>query len=190
MALSIEQQYLVDLLRSQISMRLTAASGSSYVLPAKLGDAELWEDVRLGLNMFNTTHPIITTYSSKDLYDASAAATTNGLDPLAPENETFASVFTTCVIFCGLFFSGQRMQWFEAGKHFSYSDNGITLTRDKQQKFQSAGAGILQYVSTMLPLVRKTLGYSRLHIRGAWSGSIGLSRSLTRGLRGTRLGLG
>ena len=191
MALSTEQQYLVDLLRSQLSMRVTAASGSSYVLPAKLGDAELWEDIRLGLNMFNTTPPILTSYSSKDIYDASAQAANQGLDPVAPENESFLSVFTTCILNCAMFYSGIRLQWFESGKHFIYSDNGISLTRDKQGKYQSVvGSNILNYITVVLPLIRKTLGFSRLSIKGQFSGGISMPRSLTRGLRGTRLGNG
>ncbi|MFA5724151.1 MAG: hypothetical protein WC979_07895 [Candidatus Pacearchaeota archaeon] len=188
MALSIEQQYLVNLLRSMLSMRVTAASGSAFQLPSKLSDVELWEDVRLGLNMFNTTPPIITMYSSKDLYDASSIATASNGDPLSPETETLASIFNTSVMMCAMFFTGLRLQWFEAGKHFRYNDNGITLERVKQQDYQNIGTGILQYISTTLPAVRKTLGFKRIGIKGQWSGTISMPRSLTRGLRGTRLG--
>lgn len=191
MSLSTEQQFWVDQLRSTISMRTTAASGSSYQLSAKLGDAELWEDFRLGLNMFNTTPPIVTAYTSKDLYDASQTATNNGQDPLSPTTETSTSVYMSCVMMCAMFFVGLRLQWFEAGKHFRYNDNGISIERVKQGDYQNVVASnILQYISTVLPNIRKTLGFQRIHIRGQFSGMVSFPRSLTRGSRGTRLGVG
>jgi len=191
MALSTEQQYLVDLERSMLSMRVTVASGSSFILPSKLADVELWEDIRLGLNMFNTSPPIFTTYSSKDIYDASAQAALNGIDPVAPENETYASIFTTAVMMCAMFFTGLRLQWFEAGKHFRYNDNGISIERVKQTDYQNiVGGSILQYVTTILLPLRKTLAFHRITMKGQWSGTISMPRSLTRGLRGTRLGIG
>ena len=191
MALSTEQQYLVDLERSMLSMRVTAASGSSFILPSKLSDTELWEDVRLGLNMFNSYPPIFSIYSSKDLYAASLQATTSGGDPVAPENETYASIFTTTVMMCAMYFTGLRLQWFEAGKHFRYNDNGVSIERVKQADYQNiVGGSILQYITTVLPLIRKTLAFKRVPIKGQWSGTISMPRSLTRGLRGTRLGRG
>lgn len=191
MAFSIAQQYFINLLRSQITHRYQKAAGSSFELNAKLGDEELWEDLRLGLNYFNTTPPIITTYKFADLYNASQQAADTGGDPMAPENESAQSILITSVMMCALFFTGLRLQWFEAGKHFRYNDNGISMERVKQADYQNiASANILQYMQTVLPNIRKSLGFQRLSIKGQWSSTISFPRSLTRGLRGTRLGTG
>ena len=188
-AFSDPQQFFINQLRSMISMRVLPAAGSSYQLPARLGDEELWEDLRLGLNMFNTTPPIISTYNFSDLYAASVQSSTNGEDPFSPNAETNLSIFMTTVLMCAMFFTGLRLQWFEAGKHFRYNDNGISIERVKQPDYQNVvGANILQYISAVLPLIRKTIAFERVHIKGQFSSTISFPRSLTRGLRGTRLG--
>lgn len=169
-------------------MREQAAEKSAYSLRARLGDEELFEDLRLGLNFFNTIPPIVAIYSFEDLYSASAMTEAAGGDPKAPEIETAYSVLSTTVMMCALFFVGLRLQWFEAGKHFQYNDNGISLIRDKQPKYQAiAGGNILQYLTVTLPLIKKQLGFG-VSAKGMFSGMVAFPRSLTRGLRGTRLG--
>uniref|UniRef100_A0A7C3WX03 Uncharacterized protein n=1 Tax=Dictyoglomus turgidum TaxID=513050 RepID=A0A7C3WX03_9BACT len=191
MALSQAQQYFVDLLRSHLSMREVNAKGSSYKLSAVLGDEELWEDFRLGLNYFNTTPPVLTTFSSEDLYQVSKATISEGGDPNAPEREDIQSILITPVIMCALFFTGMRLQWFEAGKHFRYSDNGISIERAKQQDYANIVNGdILAYLNNQLLAIKKALGFKLLKSKGLWSGMISMPRSLTRGLRGTRIGFG
>ncbi len=191
MAYSTAQQFYIDLLRSHLSMRTTPASGSSYNLNAKLGDAELWEDFRLGLNFFNTFPPQLTTFTSESLYAVSQAAADDGKDPTAPEREDLGSILTTPVIMCALFFVGLRLQWFEAGKHFRYNDNGISIERAKQQDYANIVNGdILAYLNTNLLMVKKTIALSATKMKGLWSGMVSMPRSLTRGLRGTRIGWG
>lgn len=191
MAFSEAQQFFISQLRSMLSMRYQSAAGSSYNLSTRLGDEELWEDLRMGLNLFNMTPPIVSTYSFQNLYAASKAAGDQGQDVFAPESETSESILISSIMMCAMFFTGLRLQWFEAGKHFRYNDNGISIERDKQGNYQNiVGSNILQYISTVLPTVRKTLGFQRLSIKGQWSSTISFPRSLTRGLRGTRLGSG
>ncbi len=186
---TVEQEFFIDQLRSMLSMRVVAAAGSSYKLNARLGDEELWEDLRMGLNFFNTYPPIVTTFNFKDLYNASAQEAASGGDPLAPTLETTLSILITPVLTCAMFFSGLRLQWFEAGKHFNFNDNGISIERKKQQDYASiVGGSILQYLNTTLKMIRSTLGFQRLHPKGQFSGQVSYARSLTRGLRGTRLG--
>jgi len=179
--LTTEQQYFVDLLRSRLSMRTQLASGSSMRLPGQLSNDELWEDFRLGLNFFNIYPPITTTYSSADLYAGSAN----------PTSETNESILSSAVMMCAEFFAGIRLQWFEAGLHFEYNDNGISLMRKKQQDYAAiANGSILSFINATLPILRKTLAFQRLVPKGQFSGQVGFPRSLTRGLRGTRLGIG
>jgi hypothetical protein len=189
MTLSIAQQHFVDLLRSHLSMREANAEGSSYKLSAKLGDEELWEDFRLGLNYFNTLPPILTTYNSANLYNVSKSTSDAGGDPQAPEREDLESTLITPIVMCALFFTGLRLQWFEAGKHFRYNDNGISIERAKQQDYANIVNGdILSYLNGNLLMIKKTLGFSLVKPKGLFSGMVSMPRSLTRGARGTRIG--
>ena len=184
------QQYFINLLRSQLSMRITPAAGSAYTLYSKLGDDELWEDLRFGLNYFNTIPPIQSTLRFSDLYSANAQVA-SGSTSDNPDNENFSSIYETPVIMCAMLFVGIRLGMFEAGKHFRYNDNGISLERAKGQEYQNVlSSYILPYLTTALPLIRTTLAYSQLNIRGQFSGLIGFPRSISRSLRGTRLGSG
>ncbi len=189
--LSAAQQYFVDLLRSHLSMREANAEGSSFKLPAVLSDEELWEDFKLGLGYFNTAPPSITTINSDNLYTTAKSAEDNGGDARAPEREDLQSVLITPVIMCALFFTGMRLQWFEAAKHFRYNDNGISIERVKQQDYANIVNGdILAYLNNQLLSVKKVVSFKLIKPKGLWSGMISMPRSLTRGLRGTRMGFG
>jgi hypothetical protein len=191
--LSLAQQYFVDLLRSHISHResLILASGSNLYVPTHLGDMEIWEDFRLGLNMFNTLPPVLTVVSSSDLYAANQRSADSGGDSNAPATEDIMSSLSTPVTMCALFFIGLRLQWFEAGKHFRYNDNGIMIERVKQQDYGNIVNGdILAYINGVLLNIKKTLGFSLVKPAGLFSGMISMPRSLTRGARGTRMGFG
>jgi len=189
--LSTAQQSFVDLLRSHISMREANAEGSSYKLTAKLGDEELWEDFRLGLNYFNSLPPILTTFNSTNLYTASQRSSDGGGDSQAPATEDLNSILITPVIMCALFYTGLRLQWFEAGKHFRYNDNGISIERAKQQDYANIVNGdILAYLNNQLLAVKKVVGFTLVKPKGLFSGMISMPRSLTRGLRGVRSGFG
>jgi hypothetical protein len=179
-ALTAEQSYFVDLLRSRLSMRTQLASGSSMRVPGQLGNDELWEDFRMGLNYFNMFPPVITTYTSTDLYGGSA-------NPTSEDNE---SVLSSAVMMCAEFFVGIRLQWFESALHFEFNDNGISLMRKKQADYAAVNSGILQFINATLPVLKKSIAFSRIHVKGQFSGQVSFPRSITRGLRGTRLGMG
>lgn len=187
MAWSVAQEYFIKYFRGMLTMHFHKVAGSDYDGIAKLGDEELWEDLRLGINFFNSYPPIFTTYAFQELYDPIS----NNDDPKAPESESLESSLITPVMMCSLFFTGMRLQFFEAGKHFDYNDNGISLSRKKQADYASiVGGSILQYINSTLILIKKTLAFKRVNIKGLYSGMISYPRSLTRGLRGTRLGMG
>lgn len=187
MAFSEAQEFFIKQLRGMLTMHFHKVAGSDYDGIAKLGDEEIWQDLRLGINFFNTYPPIFTTYSFQDLYAGISAQD----DPNAPELETLESSLTTPVMMSALFFIGMRLQFFEAGKHFEYNDNGISMSRKKQADYASiVGGSILQYLNVTLLLLKKSLAFRRTRIKGLYSGMISFPRSLTRGLRGTRLGVG
>lgn len=187
MAFSEAQEYFIKHLRGMLTMHFHKVAGSDYDGIAKLGDEELWEDLRLGINFFNSYPPIFTTYSFQSLYNHIS----NSDDPKAPESETLESSLLTPVMMSALFFVGMRLQFFEAGKHFEYNDNGISMSRKKQADYASiVGGNILQYLNVTLLLMKKTLAFKSINAKGLFSGMVSYPRSLTRGLRGTRLGTG
>lgn len=187
MAYSQAQEFFINMLRGMLTMHFHTVAGSDYSGISKLGDEELWEDLRLGINFFNSYPPVVTTYSFEDLYKNSR----NYDDPAAPEKETAESVLMTPVMMCSLFFVGMRLQFFEAGKHFEYNDNGISLSRKKQQDYASiVGSSILQYLNNQLAIIKKVTAFKSVSPMGLFSGMVSYPRSLTRGLRGTRLGMG
>jgi hypothetical protein len=187
MAFSVAQEYFINYYRGMLTMQFHKVAGSDYDGIAKLGDEELWGDLRLGINFFNSYPPIVTTYRFADLYSNVGDAE----DPMAPENESLASSLVAPVMMCAMFFTGMRLQFFEAGKHFEYNDNGIYLGRKKQADYANiVGGSILQYLNAQLVVIKKTLGFSRIKVKGLFSGIISYPRSLTRGLRGTRMGSG
>lgn len=187
MNLSSAQQYFVNLVRSQVSMRTTAAGGSSYTVSSRLGDEEIWEDVRLGLNYFNTLGPALTTFSLQDIYNQQQATVTAGGEEAAPETEDINSILITPIVMCALFYTGIRLQFFEAHKHFRYNDNGISIERVKQQDYANIVNGdILSYLTNVLPGIKKAISFRRLNPLHLFSGGISMPRSLVRSLRGVR----
>lgn len=185
------QQFFVNMYRSFLSMRLTAAEGSSYILDARLSDIELWEDLRLGINLFNSWPPSFTFLRFIDLYTPFKNAADNGQDILSGESTDLNSQMLSPIYMCSLFWTGVRLQWFEAGKHFEYNDNGISIMRKKQADYANiVGGSILAYLNAQLSLVKRSFKMQLIKPKGLFSGSIGFPRSLTRGLRGTRLGMG
>jgi hypothetical protein len=191
-AFTTEQQFFIKKLRSMLSMRFdTTAAGSSFTLPNKLGDEEVWEDLLNGLSMFNTWPPILTGLTLRDLYTASGQEAQQGGDPLAPEIDVGYSLMLMPVMMCAMFMTGIRLQLFEAGKHFVYNDNGLYIERKKQQDYANINGGsILQYLTASMTNLRKVIALERIHPKGQFSSMISFPRSLTRGLRGTRLGIG
>jgi hypothetical protein len=187
MAYSQAQEFFIGHLRGMLTMYYHKVAGSDYDGIAKLGDDELWQDLRLGINYFNSYPPVMTTYSFEDLYKNSR----NYSDPTAPESETAESAMITPVMMCALFFVGMRLQFFEAGKHFEYNDNGISIMRKKQADYANiVGGSVLAYLSAQLGLIKKSFKMQLIKPKGLFSGGVGFPRSLTRGLRGTRLGWG
>ena len=186
-----EQQFFINKLRSQLSMRYAAAAGSSYILPSKLGDEELWEDLLSGVSTFNMWPPNFTAVTLRDVYQASAQLEAQGGDPLVPTMESGRSFLLSSIMMCAMFHVGIRLQWFEAGKHFIYNDNGISIQRTKQQDYAGiVGGSILQFMNTQLNNIKIVFGLSSVSPKGQFSGLISMPRSLTRGARGTRLGSG
>ena len=78
----------------------------------------------------------------------------------------------------------QALGIFEAGKHFVYSDNGISITRDRSGKYMSLYSGILQNYANSLKSVKTIYSLNNVKMHGMFSSTAGMPRSLSRALRG------
>ena len=74
---------------------------------------------------------------------------------------------------------------YEAGKHFIYNDNGISLTRDRSAKYAGIFNTMMQKYSTDLKAMRMKYALDHVNVRGMFSSTTGFPRSLSRALRGT-----
>lgn len=73
----------------------------------------------------------------------------------------------------------------EAGKHFSYSDNGISITRDRSTKYHSIWGQYMTSYIAQKTAIKKQLAMSLIKPQGLFSSVVGYPRSLDRALRGT-----
>jgi len=73
---------------------------------------------------------------------------------------------------------------YEAGKHFIYNDNGISLTRDRSAKYAGIFSALMQAYATNLKAMRTTYALDNVGIKGMFSSTTGFPRSLSRALRG------
>jgi len=73
---------------------------------------------------------------------------------------------------------------YEAGKHFIYNDNGISLTRDRSAKYAGIFGPLMQAYAANLKAMRTKYALSSITIRGQFSSTTGFPRSLSRALRG------
>lgn len=73
---------------------------------------------------------------------------------------------------------------YEAGKHFIYNDNGISLTRDRSAKYAGIFGPLMQAYVTNLKAMRTKYALDNISIRGMFSSTTGFPRSLSRALRG------
>ena len=74
---------------------------------------------------------------------------------------------------------------YEAGKHFIYNDNGISLTRDRSAKYSGIFSAMMQKYATDLKAMRMKYALDHVNVRGMFSSTTGFPRSLSRALRGT-----
>lgn len=125
-------------------------------------DREILDYLQQSLNWFNAHPPILTLYSFSDL----------------PENITYIierGAVLSALIALGIL---------EAGKHFSYNDNGLSLTRDRSGKYSQIYAALLQQYSADLKALKMKIGMSSIQPKGMFSSTTGFPRSLSRALRG------
>ena len=78
----------------------------------------------------------------------------------------------------------QSLGILEAGKHFTYNDNGIAISRDRSIKYQSLYASVVQQYATLLKSIKTKYALDNVNMSGMFSSTTGYPRSLSRALRG------
>jgi hypothetical protein len=161
------EQSLIDSLRSTMSMRATGES--AFVSAAKLSDEELYDAIRDAVDYVNGYPPPLAIAYTPDNIPATL------IGPMK-----LIAIFW-CMVQLGIF---------EIGKHFQYNDNGISLGRDRSDKYMRIADSLLNQAEKMLQKLKLHFAFSNLGLRGQFSSTLSVPRSLLRGLRGTRQGSG
>lgn len=78
----------------------------------------------------------------------------------------------------------QSVGIFEAGKHYMYSDNGISITRDRSGKYMQIYGTIMQQYAELMKRTKLTYALHDIQVQGLFSSTTGYPRSLSRALRG------
>jgi hypothetical protein len=100
--------------------------------------------------------------------------------------DTFPSSHSSILMMGGMIWALLTMQVFEAGKHFSYSDGGITINRDRQPKFGSIEVHMAQRYGEHLRRMKYLYGLSTLGVRGQFSSVTRIPRNLQRAMAGVQ----
>jgi len=125
-------------------------------------DRELLDHLQTSLNWWNAHPPAITFLSFLEVPEPYLGAIEQGAVILALES----------------------LGIFEAGKHFIYNDNGISLTRDRTQKYQGWWTSLFQKYAADIKAQRTKYAMDHVTMKGSFSSTTGFPRSLSRALRG------
>jgi len=155
---SIIKAVMMERIRSMLYMHADSG-GFQNKFPR---DRELLDYLQNSLNWWNAYPPALTFHSFLDL------------------PQPYQSIVEEGAVIKGL----EALGIFEAGKHFMYNDNGISITRDRSAKYQAIWNGILANYVQNLKQMRTKFALDQVHAKGIFSSTTGFPRSLSRALRG------
>ena len=155
---SIVKAQMAERVRSQLYMHADMG-GFSNKFPR---DREILDFLQDGLNWWNSHPPGLTFHNFMSI------------------PSPYYSIIEKGAVITGLTALGV----YESGKHFIYSDNGISLTRDRSAKYAGIFGPLMQSYITNLKAMRTTYALDNVNIRGMFSSTTGFPRSLSRALRG------
>jgi uncharacterized protein YdeI (BOF family) len=155
---SIIEGVLVDAVRSKLYMHLDAGGYRNKYL----SDREMLDYIQNGLDWFNSEPPLITGFNFKNL-----------------PREYYRTVEIGAIVHALI-----GLEILEAGKHFSYNDNGISITRDRSGKYLSIYQSIMQTYLEEMKRIKQMYAMNHFGMRGLFSSTVGFPRSLSRALRG------
>ena len=159
--ISIKEAVLVRGMRDKLLMQ---PGVSQYQDKFPDEDAELRTYIQNSIDQFNFFPPIVTSYNA----------------------DTLPEQYFGLIELGGVIWALIGLSILEAGKHFAYSDNGISITRDRSGKYSGIWTPLLTSYLSMLEKTKKVMALSRLRMEGQFSSTVGYPRSLDRALRGVR----
>lgn len=127
-------------------------------------DREVLDYLQISLNWWNAFPPAITWHTFLDLP--------------AP----YQSIVEEGAVIKAL----EALGIYEAGKHFMYNDNGISIVRDRSAKYQAIWNGLLTNYAQNLKAMRTKYALDHVTVLGIFSSTTGFPRSLSRALRGVQ----
>lgn len=157
---SIIKGVMLERVRSQLYMHQDM-SGYINKFPR---DRELLDHLQTSLNWWNAHPPALTFHSFLDV------------------PQPYFSIIEEGAVINSLVALGV----FEAGKHFIYNDNGISLTRDRSGKYQAIFGQLMSSYAQHLKMMRTKYALDHVVARGLFSSTTGFPRSLSRALRGVQ----
>ena len=149
MAYSAVMQDLIDKLRSQTMMTLQD-SGSDYLQKQVLTDDEFADCIESALDDFNIWPPAMTEYT---------------VDTLIGENASYKNL----LLLGGMIYTLIALEFYEAGVHFSVSDDGHSITRDRFANYKAIKDQLYTRYEKYLDLRKKHYAMSSMKIRGQFS---------------------
>lgn len=157
---SITKGVMAERIRSMLYMH-SDSGGYVNKFPR---DREILDFLQVSLNWWNAYPPALTWHNFMDL-------------PMP-----YQSVVEEGAVIKAL----EALGIFEAGKHFIYNDNGISIQRDRSAKYQAIWNGLLQQYVQHLKAMRTKYALDHVTIKGVFSSTTGFPRSLSRALRGVQ----
>ena len=155
---SIVEGVLLDAMRSKLFMQLDAGGYKNKYL----SNREMLDFLQNGLDWFNAEPPLVTSFNFK----------------------TLPQPYYRVVELGGIIHALIGLEILEAGKHFSYSDNGISITRDRSGKYLSIYQSLTSSYLEELKRIKQMYAFNNVGMRGMFSSTVGYPRSLSRALRG------
>jgi len=149
---------LLDALRSKLYMHLDAGGYRNKYL----SNREMLDFLQNGLDWFNAEPPLITSFTFKNL-----------------PTQYYRVIELGAIIHALI-----GLEILEAGKHFSYSDNGISITRDRSGKYLNIYQSLTSSYLEELKRIKQMYAFNNVGMRGMFSSTVGYPRSLSRALRG------
>jgi len=155
---AIYKSHFLEGVRSKLYMHLDAG-GFQNKFPV---DRELLDLIQNSLDWINAHPPALTSFTFSNV----------------PAQFHYLLEMGTVIL------SLQALGIYEAGKHFVYNDNGISLTRDRSGKYQGLYSTIIAQYATLLKSVKTKYALDHVTMSGMFSSTTGYPRSLSRALRG------
>lgn len=155
---SIVKGIMAERVRSMLNMHTDSSGFQNKFKRSR----ELLDYLQESLNWWNAYPPAVTFHSFTDLSTA------------------YYGIIEEGAVIKAL----QALGIYEAGKHFQYNDNGISLMRDRSAKYQAIWGPLLQHYVATLKQARTKYAFDALNARGMFSSTTGFPRSLSRALRG------